>query len=111
MATYPIELRERIVAAVDAQRAKLAATGLSGYFEHILASGDVKVAKPDAAIFRHSLAGLGVAADESLFVDDRAVNVEGARAVGMFGIQFHSTTQLREELAKLEFPVLPPSSN
>lgn len=79
-------------------------------FDQQTFSAEVGLVKPDAAIFRHSLAGLGVAAGESLFVDDRAVNVEGARAVGMFGIQFRSTTQLRDELAKLEFPVLPPSS-
>jgi len=79
-------------------------------FDHQTFSAEVRLIKPDAAIFRHSLAGLGVAAEESLFIDDRAVNVEGARAVGMFAIQFRSKAQLKEELIKLEFPVLPASA-
>lgn len=76
-------------------------------FDHQTFSAEVKLVKPDPAIYRHSLAGLGVAAGETLFVDDRTQNIEGARAVGMFAIQFRSTTQLRDDLAKLRFPVLP----
>jgi putative hydrolase of the HAD superfamily len=77
------------------------------HFDHQTFSAEVGLVKPDAAIYRHSLAGLGVAAGEALFVDDKAPNIEGAREVGMFGIQFRSTAQLRDDLEKLEFPVLP----
>ena len=76
-------------------------------FDHQTFSAEVGLVKPDAAIYRHSLAGLGAQASEALFVDDKAQNIEGARAVGMFAIQFHSTTQLRDDLANLRFPVLP----
>jgi len=77
------------------------------HFDHQTFSAEVKLAKPDPAIYRHSLDGLGVAAAETLFVDDRATNVEGARAVGLNAIQFQSVTQLRSDLEKLGFPVLP----
>jgi HAD superfamily hydrolase (TIGR01509 family) len=79
-------------------------------FDHQTFSAEVGLVKPDPAIYRHSLAGLGVAAAEALFVDDRSANIEGARAAGMFGIQFRSPTQLGDELVKLGFPVLPPNS-
>jgi putative hydrolase of the HAD superfamily len=82
---------------------------LSG-FDHQTFSAEVKLAKPDPAIYRHSLEGLGVAAAEALFVDDREPNLEGARAVGLSAIQFHSVTQLRRDLEKLGFAVLPNDS-
>jgi putative hydrolase of the HAD superfamily len=80
------------------------------HFDHQTFSAEVKLVKPDPAIYRHSLNGLGVAASDALFVDDRAANVEGARAVGLNAIQFHSVTQLRGDLEKLGFPVLPADS-
>ncbi len=79
-------------------------------FDHQTFSAEVGLVKPDRAIYRHSLDSLGVQASEALFVDDRAQNIEGARAVGMFAIQFRSTTQLRDDLGKLGFPVLPVDS-
>lgn len=77
------------------------------YFDHQTFSAEVGLVKPEAAIYRHSLDGLGVKASEALFVDDRMQNIEGARAVGMFAIQFRSVPQLREGLGELGFSVLP----
>jgi putative hydrolase of the HAD superfamily len=79
-------------------------------FDHQTFSAEVRVVKPDAAIYQHSIDGLKVAASEALFVDDRATNVEGARAVGLKAIQFRSVTQLGDDLGKLGFPVLPASA-
>jgi putative hydrolase of the HAD superfamily len=76
-------------------------------FDHQTFSAEVRVVKPDAAIYRHSLAGLGVKASEALFVDDRAPNIEGAKGVGLNTIQFKSVAQLRADLERLGFPVLP----
>ncbi len=71
-------------------------------------SADVREIKPDPAIYEHTLRGLGVAAAETLFVDDREENVRAARALGIAAIQFRSIAQLRKELVALDFPVLPP---
>jgi putative hydrolase of the HAD superfamily len=79
-------------------------------FDHQTFSAEVGLVKPDPGIYRHSLSGLGVEPGEALFVDDRESNIVGARAVGMFAIQFHSPTQLRDDLTKLGFPVLPAKS-
>jgi hypothetical protein len=40
-------------------------------------------------------------------VDDRAPNIQGARALGLSTIQFQSVAQLKDDLGKLGFPVLP----
>ena len=70
-------------------------------------SAEVRLIKPDPAIFEHTLHGLGVAATEALFVDDREANIKAARALGICGIQFRSIAQLKDELLALGFSVLP----
>jgi putative hydrolase of the HAD superfamily len=57
--------------------------GFLEYFDHITFSCDLRLFKPQAAIYEHSFRGLGVAPEESLFIDDKVENVEGARAAGM----------------------------
>jgi putative hydrolase of the HAD superfamily len=76
-------------------------------FDHTTFSAEVRLVKPEAGIYRHSLAGVGVAVAEALFVDDKIQNVEGARAVGLQAIQFSSVRKFRDDLAELNFPVLP----
>jgi putative hydrolase of the HAD superfamily len=76
-------------------------------FDHLTFSAEVSLVKPDAAIYEHSLRGVGVVASEALFVDDKQPNVLGARAVGMRAIQFRSAEQLGNELGQLGFPILP----
>ncbi len=77
------------------------------YFDHQTFSAEVQLIKPDAAIYEHSLRGVGAAASEALFVDDKEPNVKGARAVGMNALQFRSLEQFGNDLEKLGFPVLP----
>ena len=52
-------------------------------FRDIVVSGDEKLVKPDAAIYRLALDRFGLAAEEAVFIDDNAANVAGAAAVGM----------------------------
>ena len=67
-------------------------------FEGILVSGQEKLAKPDARIYELLLDRYDIQPQKALFIDDSAKNVEGAQAVGMNAIQFHSSQQLREAL-------------
>jgi putative hydrolase of the HAD superfamily len=53
------------------------------HFRVTLFSGDVRCVKPDAKIFRLLLDELGAEPADCLFFDDRQVNVDGARAVGI----------------------------
>jgi putative hydrolase of the HAD superfamily len=69
----------------------------------------VGLIKPDPAIYQHALRGLGVLADNALFLDDRLPNVQAARAIGIHSIQFHSIHQLARELEQMGFPILPGS--
>ncbi len=68
--------------------------------DELTLSFELGIGKPDERIYRHCLARLGVEPHEALFVDDRAENVEAARAVGMEAVRYTSVDALREELAE-----------
>jgi phosphoserine phosphatase len=66
------------------QREKLAASGLSECFEVVVVSADLGVAKPDPAVFEHTLSQLGVDSDHAVMVGDSiAKDVNGALAAGL----------------------------
>jgi len=71
-------------------------------------SAEVRTIKPESAIYEHCLQGLGVAATESLFIDDREINVRAARSLGIHAIQYESMKQLRNDLQEAGFWILPP---
>jgi putative hydrolase of the HAD superfamily len=65
---------------------------ISTKFDTVVVSYEVGCAKPDAEIFELTLDRLGVAAAHALFVDDREVNLEGARRVGLRTLHFTGPT-------------------
>jgi putative hydrolase of the HAD superfamily len=67
-------------------------------FDHNTWSYELRTAKPHAPIYLHTLEKLGVEPHQALFIDDRAVNVRGAEAVGMHGIIFTTLQQLAHDL-------------
>jgi putative hydrolase of the HAD superfamily len=79
-------------------RAKLP---IDDIFETVVDSAFVGVRKPDAAIYAIVLERLGLAAEECVFVDDIAVNVEAARALGFAVVHFRDTAQAIAELDAL----------
>lgn len=67
-------------------------------FDHLCFSGELGITKPDTAIYHVCLEALGVAPAQALFLDDRAVNIAAAQAIGMNGILFQSAEQLATDL-------------
>jgi HAD superfamily hydrolase (TIGR01509 family) len=61
-------------------------------------SYQLRVAKPDPAIYRYALERLGTRPEETLFLDDKAENVETAVAMGMKGLIFSTVEKLRADL-------------
>ncbi len=61
---------------------------LGTMFGTTIVSGDVKLIKPDVAIYELFLQTTGLDPADCVFVDDKIENIEGARAVGMDGIHF-----------------------
>lgn len=62
-------------------------------FDHVIASCDVKLLKPDPRIYQAALNILGCEAEEAIFADDRLINVEAARAVGIRSVHYQNREQ------------------
>lgn len=61
--------------------------------------------KPDPAVFGRALERLGFAAAETLFVDDKPENAEGAAQAGLAGHHFTGIDRLRAHLNELGLSV------
>ena len=73
--------------------------GIADLFDDVIVSAEVKLVKPDPAIFRLALARAGVDAKNALMIDDVQKNLDGARAVGIDGFLFRDAKGLAEFLA------------
>jgi putative hydrolase of the HAD superfamily len=70
-------------------------------FTHHTFSHRLGIAKPDAAIYQHAVEGLGVPADQILFVDDREENILAARAAGMVAVPYTGHVEFVEEMERM----------
>ena len=68
------------------------------FFDAIVYSAQVGIAKPDARVYHLILKQLKVLPSEAVFIDDFARNVEAALGLGMTAIRFTNTENLKEEL-------------
>lgn len=74
---------------------------LSRYLEWTFVSCHTGLRKPDHRAYRYATDTLGVPSESCIFIDDRPVNVEAARAVGMVGIVRTTAESVRRELEEL----------
>jgi len=75
--------------------------GWDEMFDAIVISGEVGMRKPEPEIFAHVLDLLGVAAGETVFVDDLAHNVRAAEEIGLVGVHHTSYESTAAELEEL----------
>jgi putative hydrolase of the HAD superfamily len=69
------------------QREKLAASGLGDYFDAVVVSEDLGVAKPEAAVFERALSMIGADRDRAVMIGDSlSKDVDGALAAGLQAI-------------------------
>lgn len=54
-------------------------------FDHVFNTAEIGIAKPDPDVFRLVCSELSVHPTDALFVDDLALNVDGARSAGLRG--------------------------
>jgi putative hydrolase of the HAD superfamily len=67
-------------------------------FDVLVWSYQLLLAKPDPAIYHYLLKELGTRPEETLFIDDRLVNVEAAQALGIKSLEFTTVDHLRADL-------------
>lgn len=69
------------------------------FFDGVVVSADIHVAKPDIKIYEHILEKYNLKAEECLFIDDRQDNVEGAEKAGMYAYRFKNNFDLLKLMA------------
>lgn len=67
----------------------------------IVVSGEEKLIKPDPKIWKLLLDRYKIKAEESVFIDDNAKNIEAAKTLGFITVHVTEETDLQEELEKL----------
>jgi 2-haloacid dehalogenase len=109
---------ESLALLADLQQAGYATYGLSNWsaetfpstckahpffntLDGIVLSSEVKVCKPDPAIYQILLTRYRLQAEESIFIDDRQENVDAAKRLAIHGILFQTAKQVREDLKGL----------
>jgi HAD superfamily hydrolase (TIGR01549 family) len=74
---------------------------LHGLFDTVVLSSTEGVTKPNPLIFDRAAQQMNVYTDESIFVDDRQDNCDGAKESGMAGIVFENNEKFQSDLAQL----------
>jgi len=74
---------------------------VSGAFDEIVISWEIKMIKPQPQIFDYTLNKLHVKKDEAVLIDDRIVNIRGAQEYGLHTVHFKNPDQGLAELDKL----------
>ncbi len=72
-----------------------------GLFDGFVLSYELKLLKPDPAIYRAAASKAGCEPGECVFIDDMEENVTAAVAAGLAGIHYLPETNLAAELKKL----------
>jgi putative hydrolase of the HAD superfamily len=72
-------------------RPRLPADGHDALVDHVVLSCEVGMRKPHAEIFEATLARLGVAPGDAIFVDDADENIAAATRLGIVGHRYVST--------------------
>ncbi|WP_040161292.1 HAD family hydrolase [Nigerium massiliense] len=78
-----------------------AAAPVLGELRDLVVSARVGLAKPDPAIFELALRRFGVAAEETVMIDDTVRNLDAAESVGLRTLHFTSADALRRDLRAL----------
>ncbi|MEO8157152.1 MAG: HAD family phosphatase [Betaproteobacteria bacterium] len=71
------------------------------WFENIVVSGEVRLAKPDPRIFALTIERCRLDPARAVFIDDSLRNVEAGREAGLHALHFSGPQQLRADLAGL----------
>jgi putative hydrolase of the HAD superfamily len=71
-------------------------------FDAAILSGEVKMAKPDKAIFELACQRLGIELREAVMIDDMQSTCDIVKTYGMQSICYEDFEQLREELHNME---------
>ena len=70
-------------------------------FETVVDSAFVGCRKPDPRIYHLTLERVGLDPEECIFIDDMKINIDAANELGLHGVHFRETAQVRAEVHDL----------
>ena len=70
-------------------------------FETVVDSAFVGCRKPDPRIYNLTLERVGLDPEECIFIDDMKINIDAANELGLHGVHFRETAQVRAEVHDL----------
>lgn len=76
-------------------------TPIEQHFDTIIASFQVRIAKPDRVIYELMAQKLGVDASDCVMIDDSTINCQGAITAGMQAVLYTSLADAKKQLVKL----------
>lgn len=74
-------------------------------FDGTLISADVHLLKPEAEFYHLMLEKFSLKAEECIFIDDNACNIEGAVNCGINGVVFHGDTEKLRHILEKNFSI------
>jgi putative hydrolase of the HAD superfamily len=74
---------------------------LQKYFDEVVVSAEIGIAKPDNRIYKLVADRLGVKTRECLYVDDREIFLDPARQLGMSVLLYEDFDQIKRSMSKL----------
>ena len=87
--------------SMDLNDFRIAKFGLREIFDVFVSSCFVRLRKPDEAIYRVALEVTQMPPEECCFIDDRELNLDVAKRLGMSTIRMENAKQLKEEFNTL----------
>lgn len=67
------------------------------YFDGLVFTGPIKIIKPDKRVYEHILSKYNLCANESVFFDDNALNIDAARGCGIHSFLFKGNAEEAEK--------------
>ncbi len=72
------------------------------FFKEVFFSSDIGKRKPEMEIYEYTIKKIGIDPDDCVFIDDRQVNLDPAKKLGMKTVLYVNFNNLLEELRNLE---------
>ena len=74
---------------------------MDGALDEIIISCEVRMVKPEPGIYQYALEKLGTAPQETIFIDDREINVVGAQTLGMHAFQYSGRADMHQKIQEV----------
>ncbi len=74
---------------------------LQDYFNPIIISSEVKLAKPDLRIFLYAMQAVHRYPQQCIFIDDKEKNILAARVLGIYGILYTNYNAVKQKITEI----------